>query len=58
MFLPLNHQFRSDKQSFLKDKTVRIGPPKQKLRIDIRKMLNDLKESENDEFKGYGEKHN
>jgi hypothetical protein len=27
-FLPLSHKFRVDKQSFLKDKTVRKRPPK------------------------------
>jgi hypothetical protein len=27
-FLPLSHVFRGDKQSFLKGKTVRKGPPK------------------------------
>jgi hypothetical protein len=56
--LPLSHEFRGDKQSFLKDKTVRKGPPKQNLRADIMKMLDNLKESENGGFKGYGEKHN
>jgi hypothetical protein len=43
---------------FLKIKTVRKGPPKQKFRVDIIKMLDDLKESENGVFKGYGENHN
>jgi hypothetical protein len=57
-FLPLNHPFTSDIQSFLKGKTVRKGPPKRKLRADITKMLDDLKESENYEFEGYGERHN
>jgi hypothetical protein len=56
--LPLSHEFRGDKQSFQKDKTVRKGPPKQKLGADIVKMLNDLKESENGGFECYGEKHN
>jgi hypothetical protein len=57
-FLPLNHPFRSDRQSFLKGKTVRKGRPNRKLGADITKMLDDLKESENGEFEGYGEKHN
>jgi hypothetical protein len=57
-FLPLSHKFRGDKQSFLKGKTILKGPPKQKLRADIVKMLDDLKESENGGFEGYGEKHN
>jgi hypothetical protein len=57
-FLPMNHAFRCDKQSFLKGKSVRKGPAKRKLGADITKMLDDLKESENDGLKGYGEKHN
>jgi hypothetical protein len=57
-FLPLNHSFRSDTQLFLKGKTIRKGPPKQKLRADIMEMLDDLKESENGVFEGYGENHN
>jgi hypothetical protein len=43
----LNHPFRSDRRSFLKGKTVRKVPPKQKLRANIIKMLDDMKESEN-----------
>jgi hypothetical protein len=58
IFLPLNHPFKSDKQSFLKDKTVRKGSPKRKLGAGITKILDDPKESENGEFKGYSEKHN
>jgi hypothetical protein len=57
-FLLSNHPFRSDRRSFLKGKTVRKGQLKRKLGTDITKMLDDLKESENDEFEGYGEKHN
>jgi hypothetical protein len=57
-FLPLNHPFRSDPRSFLKGKTVRKGPLKRKLGADITKMIDDIKESENSEFEGYGEKHN
>jgi hypothetical protein len=56
--LPLNHLFRSDKQSFLKGKTVRKGSPKWKFGADIMKMFNDLKELENGVFEGYGENHN
>jgi hypothetical protein len=44
-FLPLSHEFRGDKESFKKGKSVRKGPPKQKLRADIMKMLGELKES-------------
>jgi hypothetical protein len=58
IFLPLSHEFMDDKQSFLKDKVVRKGPPIRKLGVDIVKMLDDLKESENGGFEGYGEKYN
>jgi hypothetical protein len=54
----LNHSFRNDTRSFLKDKTIRKGPSKQKFGVDIIKMLDDLKESENGMFEGYGEIHN
>jgi hypothetical protein len=57
-FLPLSHPFRGDRKSFTKGKTVRKGPPKQKLGADITQMLDDLKESGNGKFEGYGEKHN
>jgi hypothetical protein len=54
----LSHHFRGDKKSFTKGKTVRKGPPKRKLRADITQMLDNLKESENGNFEGYGENHN
>jgi hypothetical protein len=57
-FLPSNHPFRCDGQSFLKGKTVRKGSLKQKLRVDIMEMLDDLNESENGVFEGYSENHN
>jgi hypothetical protein len=57
-FLPLSHEFRGDKESFQKGKRVRKGPPKRKLGADIVKMLDELKESQNGGFEGYGEKHN
>jgi hypothetical protein len=57
-FLPSNHSFRIDTQSFLKGKTIRKGPPKQKFGADIIKMLDDMKKSENGVFEGYGENHN
>ena len=44
-FLPLSHEFRGDKESFQKGKSVRKGPPKRKLGADIMKMLGELKES-------------
>jgi hypothetical protein len=43
--LPLSHEFMGDKESFQKGKTVRKWPPKRKLRADIVKMLDELKES-------------
>jgi hypothetical protein len=54
----MSHAFRGDKRLVLKDKAVRKGPPKSEFGADIMKMLYDLKESENDGFKGYGEKYN
>jgi hypothetical protein len=57
-FLFLSHEFSGDKEAFQKGKTIRKGSPKQKLIADIVKMLDDLKDSENGGFKGYGEKHN
>jgi hypothetical protein len=42
----------------LKGKIIRKGSPKRKLRVDIMKMLDDLKELENSVFEGYGENHN
>jgi hypothetical protein len=57
-FLPSYHPFRNDAQSFLKGKTIRKGPPKQKFGADIVKAFDDLKESENGVFEGYSENHN
>jgi hypothetical protein len=57
-FLPLNHEFRNDTWSFLKGKTVRKWPLKQKFGASIVQILDDLKESENDVFEGYGVNHN
>jgi hypothetical protein len=36
-FLPLSYEFRGDKESFQKDKSIRKGSPKRKLRADIMK---------------------
>jgi hypothetical protein len=44
-FLPLSYEFRGDKESFQKDKSIRKGAPKRKVRADIMKMLSELKES-------------
>jgi hypothetical protein len=57
-FLPFSHEFRGDKESFKKGKSGRKGPPKWKLGADVVKMLNELKESQDGGFEGYGEKHN
>jgi hypothetical protein len=57
-FLLLSHEFRSDKELFQKGKSIRKGPPRRKLRVDIVKMLGELKKSHNGEFEGYGEKYN
>jgi hypothetical protein len=54
----LSHEFRGDKESFQKGKSIRKGTPKRKLGADIIKMLDELKESQNGGFEGYGEKHN
>jgi hypothetical protein len=53
----LSHEFRGDKESFQKGKSIRKGTPKRKLGADIIKMLDELKESQNGGFEGYGEKH-
>jgi hypothetical protein len=57
-FLPSNHLFKNDTRLFLKGKTIRKGLPKRKFGADIIKMLDDLKESENGVFEGYGENNN
>jgi hypothetical protein len=57
-FLLLNHKFRNDTRSFLKGKTIRKGALKRKFGVDIIQMLNDLKDSENGVFEGYGINHN
>jgi hypothetical protein len=54
----LSHEFRGDKESFQKGKSISKGSPKRKLRADIVKMLGELKESQNGGFESYGEKHN
>jgi hypothetical protein len=57
-FLPTNHSFMNDRRPFLKGKTVRKEPPKRTLRADIIERLDDLKETENGVFEGYGKNHN
>jgi hypothetical protein len=58
IFIPLSNEFRGDKESFQKGKSVRKGSSKKMLRADIVKMLDELKESQNCQFEGCGEKHN
>jgi hypothetical protein len=57
-FLPSNHEFRNNTRSFLKGKTIRKEPPKQKFDANIIQKLNDLKETGNGVFEGYGVNHN
>jgi hypothetical protein len=57
-FLPLSHEFRGDKESFQKGKSIRKWPPKRKVGVDIMKMLCELKESQNGGFECYSEKYN
>jgi hypothetical protein len=57
-FLPLNHHFRNDTKSFIKGKTVRKGPPKRKMGVDVMKFLSELKSSKMGGFVGYGEEQN
>jgi hypothetical protein len=57
-FLPSNYEFRNDTRSFLKGKIVRKGSPKQKFGTYIIQKLDDLKETENVMFEGYGVNHN
>jgi hypothetical protein len=54
-FLPLSHEFMSDNESFKKDNSIRKGTPKRKIGADIVKMLDELNESQDGGFKGYGE---
>jgi hypothetical protein len=57
-FLPFSLEFRGDKESFNKSKSVIKWPPKRKLGVGIVKMLGELKESQDGGFEGYGKKHN
>jgi hypothetical protein len=57
-FLPFTHEFKGDKESSKKGKSIRKGPPKRKLGADIMKMLGELKESQDGGFEGFDEKHN
>jgi hypothetical protein len=57
-FLPSNHEFRNNTRSFLKGKTIRKEPLKRKFDANIIQKLNDLKETGNGVFEGYGVNHN
>jgi hypothetical protein len=57
-FLSLSYEFRGNKESFQKGKSIRKGPPKRKLGADMVKMFSELKVSQNGGFEGYGKKHN
>jgi hypothetical protein len=46
------------KSCFRKARALEKGPPRRKLRVDIVKMLGELKKSQNGEFEGYGKKYN
>ena len=57
-FLPLNHHFRNDTQSFRKGKRVREGPPKRLNGEEIIQWHQQLKDSNEGGFIGYGVEHN
>jgi hypothetical protein len=58
-FLPLNHPFRLDKNTFKKDNIVLEGSPRCFSGPEISDMLDKLVLNENeDEFVGYGKEHN
>jgi hypothetical protein len=54
----LSHEFRGDKESFKKGKSVRKWILKRKPGADIVKMLGEHKESHDGGFEGYDKKHN
>jgi hypothetical protein len=58
-FLPLDHSFRMDRDTFKKDNIVLEGPSMRLSGPEITGMLNNLVLKENrDEFVGYGNEHN
>jgi hypothetical protein len=58
-FLPLDHSFRLDSDTFKKGNIVLEGPPRHLSGPEIADMLNNLILKENgDEFVGYGKEHN
>jgi hypothetical protein len=58
-FLPSDHPFRLDSNSFKKDNVVLKGPPRRLSGPEIADMLDNLVLDENgDQFVGYGKKHN
>jgi hypothetical protein len=58
-FLPLEHPFRLDNDTFKRDNIVLEGPPRRLSSPEIVDMLDNLVLKENgDEFVGYGKEHN
>jgi hypothetical protein len=58
-FLPLDHPFRPDRNTFKKDNIVLEGPPMHLRSPEITDMLDNLVFNENeDEFVGYIKEHN
>jgi hypothetical protein len=58
-FLPEDHPFRFDRNTFKKDTIVTRGPPKRLSGAEILARLNDLKLNEHgNRFEGYGIEHN
>jgi hypothetical protein len=58
-FLPEDHPFRFDRNTFKKDTIVTRGPPKRLRGPETLARLNDLKLNEHgNHFEGYGTEHN
>jgi hypothetical protein len=58
-FLPLDHSFRLDSDTFKKGNIILEGSPRCLSGLEITDMLNNLVLKENgDEFVGYGNEHN
>jgi hypothetical protein len=58
-FLPLDHPFRLDSDTFKKDNIVLEGPPRRLSGPKIADLLDNLVLKKNgDEFVGYGKEHN
>jgi hypothetical protein len=58
-FLPLDHLFRLDRNTFKKDNIILEGPPRHLSAQEIVDMMDKLILDKNgDEFVGYGTEHN